>query len=270
MAGEEKKFCFVISPIKDPVSLERKHADTVLEYIIRPALEADYTVKRADEDQRPGQITNQMIRDIVDADLIVANLSGLNPNVMYELGIAHALKKKVIHLIDDKTGLPFDLSHSRAILFDVADPISHSKAADQLAAQARKVAGVDVVSNPFSDALAEPQKFDIEELKALAVGDLMASINSLKDRLSALETGRSKPSVRDIPTQWDTFIVPDIGHYLSIIDNKERESQFDERVLSINYDRQQDLFEVKAFCTEQKFLNDYPLFKGVKLKFEKQ
>ena len=222
MAGEEKKFCFVISPIKDPGSLERKHADTVLEYIIRPALEPDYTVKRADEDQRPGQITNQMIRDIVDADLIVANLSGLNPNVMYALGIAHAQRKKVLHLVDQATQVPFDILNSRVIDFDVQDPVSHRVAASALQNHAHAVNAAEVVSNPFSDALAAPQAFDLEELKDLAVGDLMESMKTLQARVSTLEGHRTQPGLVNslvrgaarLSDMLDTMADSEAGQYL--------------------------------------------------------
>jgi hypothetical protein len=60
----------------------------LLRYIIRPALSDEYRVKRADEDALPGSITDQMIRDIDQAQLILADLSNLNPNAFYELGVA--------------------------------------------------------------------------------------------------------------------------------------------------------------------------------------
>ena len=46
-------------------------------------------VKRADEDPRPGLIDAQMIKDLLVADLVIADLSGVNPNAFYEIGIRH-------------------------------------------------------------------------------------------------------------------------------------------------------------------------------------
>ena len=87
----------VISAIGDVGSPERIHADMTLNAIIRPALAecgiTEANVKRADESAEIGMITDHIIMEISDSDLIVADLSFLNPNVFYELGIAHAEEK---------------------------------------------------------------------------------------------------------------------------------------------------------------------------------
>ena len=96
--GEASKppLCFVIGPIGKEGSPERKHADLLLNSVIKQVLEADgfgYKVKRADEDADPGMIGNRMISDIIQADLVVADLTDLNPNAFYELGIRHSTEK---------------------------------------------------------------------------------------------------------------------------------------------------------------------------------
>jgi hypothetical protein len=79
----------VISPIGAAGSDERKHADMTLNSIIRPALSDSGTifdVKRGDESAKIGIIADHLIVEILESDLIVADLSFLNPNVFYELG----------------------------------------------------------------------------------------------------------------------------------------------------------------------------------------
>jgi hypothetical protein len=85
------KKCFVISPIGLPGSEVREQADDVLDYIIAPALK-DLGIEafRADKQMEPGLITDQMIAAILNYDLCIADLSGHNPNVFYELAIAQA------------------------------------------------------------------------------------------------------------------------------------------------------------------------------------
>jgi hypothetical protein len=89
--------CFVISPIgdrdADASSPERRiyeDALQVLEEVIQPACAGfGIPVVRADRISRPGEITEQIYRHLRDAHLVIADLTGANPNVMYELGLRH-------------------------------------------------------------------------------------------------------------------------------------------------------------------------------------
>ncbi|MFO0835866.1 MAG: nucleoside 2-deoxyribosyltransferase [Phycisphaerales bacterium] len=74
--------------------------------------------RRADEIAEPGRITDQIIRCIRDADVVIADLTGSNPNVMYELGYAHALNKPSIILNQTVKDSPFDVKDMRQIVYD--------------------------------------------------------------------------------------------------------------------------------------------------------
>ena len=116
--------CFVIGPIGAAGSEERKHADFLLHGLIKHVLEAGefgYAVKRADEDADPDMITDRMISDITNAELVVADLTGLNANAFYELGICHSAERPVIHIAKASTVLPFDNVTHRATFVDVSD-----------------------------------------------------------------------------------------------------------------------------------------------------
>src|ERR1700722_9256339 len=115
----DKKLCFVIGPIGDEGSDFRIHADWLLEGIIEPVMSEfpDFTVKRADHDPRPGLIDAQMINDLLNADLVIADLSFSNPNAFYEIGIRHMAQKPIIHMQLATEKPPFDLSLYRAIKF---------------------------------------------------------------------------------------------------------------------------------------------------------
>jgi hypothetical protein len=91
--------CFVISPIGQPGSAAREHADDVYECIIRPALkEAEVDGQRADHVKDVGRITRQMYDEILTSDFCIAVLHGFNPNVFYELAVAHSAGIPVILL----------------------------------------------------------------------------------------------------------------------------------------------------------------------------
>src|SRR5262245_8278139 len=114
MAAEPKStkpLCFVIGPIGKDGTIERKHADLLLHSVIKHVLEGQefgYKVKRADEDADPGMIGDRVISDIIKAPLVVADLTDLNPNAFYELGIRHSTELPTIHVAKAQTILPFD------------------------------------------------------------------------------------------------------------------------------------------------------------------
>jgi hypothetical protein len=78
-------------------------------------------------------ISVDVVNALIDADLVIADLTFLNPNVFYELGLRHAQRKPTIHLASHDTQMPFDNADHRAIFFDVGDWDSHRKAKMRLA-----------------------------------------------------------------------------------------------------------------------------------------
>jgi hypothetical protein len=114
------KSCFVISPIGAPGSQTREHADDVFDFIIKPAAEkAGYAPVRADHEARPGTITEHMYDHILGDDLLIALLSGHNPNVFYEVAVAEAAARPLILLIDGTQEIPFDISMRRVLQYDL-------------------------------------------------------------------------------------------------------------------------------------------------------
>ena len=67
------------------------------------------------------------------AKVLVAELTSRNPNVFYELGVAHALKKPVVLVSAHETDVPFDLLHIRVIYYDVNDPFWGTKLIEKVA-----------------------------------------------------------------------------------------------------------------------------------------
>jgi hypothetical protein len=115
---------FVIGPIGDkdaPLGseLRRIHDDAfeILDTVIKPACEANALhVTRADEIIRPGDLVDQVLRLVRDSHVVVADLTGANANVMYELGLRHSTGRLTIQ-IGEKGRLPFDVSTIRTIMF---------------------------------------------------------------------------------------------------------------------------------------------------------
>ncbi len=85
--------------------------DKSYKYIIKPAAEAaGYECIRADEIQHAGNINVPMYQQLLNADVVIADVSTYNPNAFYELGVRHALKPHTtITIAEDKMVFPFDI-----------------------------------------------------------------------------------------------------------------------------------------------------------------
>jgi hypothetical protein len=111
---KEGKYIFVIMPLKADFDAVYKTIRAACAKF--PGVSFD----RSDDLTQTGRITDQIISALKDADIVIADITDQNPNVMYELGFAHALGKKVI-VLNAGQGSPFDVADYRQILFAISD-----------------------------------------------------------------------------------------------------------------------------------------------------
>ncbi len=104
---------FVIMPFEEQF-------DEIYELFIAETLDdMGFQFRRADDIKSQQNILKDIVEGIAKSDLIIADLSKPNPNVYYELGLAHALNKPVISLTQDIAELPFDLKSYRVIEYNI-------------------------------------------------------------------------------------------------------------------------------------------------------
>ena len=72
---------------------------------------------KGDEEFVPKDVLQHIVKCIVKSRIVIANLNGRNPNVFYELGIAHALNKPTILIAHINTEVPFDLKNQYLVLY---------------------------------------------------------------------------------------------------------------------------------------------------------
>ena len=132
----EHPYCFVIMPFGEKKDAQGAVTDfdVVYEEIIEEVMEKRLEIKclRSDKVQAPGWIHRDMLQHIVQADVAVVDISTLNANVFYELGVRHALRKGVTLLIRKKgTQIPFNIRGLRIIEYDLDIKSAH-KAQDEI------------------------------------------------------------------------------------------------------------------------------------------
>lgn len=112
------KRCFVIMPFSETTE---KHTasywDNFFSKFVKLSIEGlGYSCSRSKA--QPSNIIKDILKELVDADLVLAVLTDLNANVWYELGIRHALRKGTIMVIEGGQKLPFDISQYGVIKYE--------------------------------------------------------------------------------------------------------------------------------------------------------
>ncbi len=187
--SNHEKLCFVISPIGDPDSDTRKRSDQVLKHVIRPAaVTCGYEAVRADEIDKPGMITSQVIQHVVNDALVVADLTERNPNVFYELAIRHALRKPLVQIIRKGEAIPFDVAGTRTIYVDHKDLDSVEEAKNEIIKQIKALEkDSSDIETPISVSLDLQLLRQSEKPEERSLADLVAAVVDLRASLSKVE-----------------------------------------------------------------------------------
>jgi len=107
---------FTLAPFGDPF-------DQYYEEIIKPAVEsAKMRALRADEIYGTRHIINDIWQSILTAEVVIAEMTGRNANVLYEVGLSHAVDKPVIMITQTMDDIPFDLRAIRCIVYSTNRP----------------------------------------------------------------------------------------------------------------------------------------------------
>lgn len=190
MEKTQKKWCISIGPFgASPIDISHR---VDLEILLKEALGEEFSYQPFWEIPNT-DMTSDLFKAIVEADLVIADLRGLNPNVMYELGIRHAFNKPTIHLRDVHTKLPWDIDKNYTVTYPLPIQLSHKEELiKEVQERVRKVLSLDQKTKPSYSTLHSV-------IKANAAIDNLPSVSSdLKEVLSNISK-----QVRDLNSKVD-------------------------------------------------------------------
>ncbi|HEV2259713.1 MAG TPA: tetratricopeptide repeat protein [Streptosporangiaceae bacterium] len=164
----------------------QKHFLGVYQTILAAAAQrAGYVPKRSDLGGGPGNITGGIILDLLNADVVIADLTGGNANVLFELGIRHVFRKNgTVHVVDSTRQIPFDIQQYRAIKYttDLADiPDVIDRIVDSIKQREEQVGLSD---NPVHDTVPDLPNF-IRDISEAAQIKRMAELQATLERVQA-------------------------------------------------------------------------------------
>lgn len=187
------KTCFVIMGFGKKISIKHKKGidlDFVYNSIIKPAVaKSDYTVIRADEIDGNSLISRKMFLRLVTADLVIADITSLNANAMYELGVRHALRPySTIIMKDELTDFPFDINDVPYIKYSSRfDECGISRAIKELAKRIQSI--TNELDSPFFTYLSEvpPINYDIIKILEEEIRDSSDSANTYFNTITQIQ-----------------------------------------------------------------------------------
>ncbi|WP_188985185.1 hypothetical protein [Saccharopolyspora thermophila] len=133
-------------PIKSTDSPEHAHFDAIYKFIAQEVRGFGYQPVRGDKINQPGNINKETVKYLAEADLVIADLTDLNPNVFYELGVRHALRRSgTVLLIDESRteAVPFDLGYYRVLSYRSGSPEDIVQLTEQLRVTLQEIGPAD-------------------------------------------------------------------------------------------------------------------------------
>ncbi len=210
MTKNKKKSCFVISPIGKKNSDIRKRADQLFKYIIKDVVEEyDFEPQRADLMAKPGLITSQVIQKVVESELVVADLTGHNPNVFYELAIRHAVRKPLIQFMENGETIPFDIADTRTIFYGLNDLDNVDNVKKELKMNIENILkGNCEIETPISVSLELKFLRESEKPVEKALADILQSLSLLNRKINDFEKNRLSDDLlkNEIISEWSPLL----------------------------------------------------------------
>lgn len=198
----EKKSCFVVTPIGDENTTIRRHIDGIIDQAIVPAIGEEFDVKVAHREYEIGSINDKVIQSVCNSDLVVANLTDLNPNVMFEIAIRYSFGKPAIVIAENGTKLPFDIADEKAIFY-VNDPAGAAELKENIKKYVQKIDWTRCEYGPVFSAIKNAAVINHIESGILdkdnknAFSFLVEKMSDLEDEIRELKVNEYRNEQRE-------------------------------------------------------------------------
>lgn len=185
----DAKKCFIAAPIGSAESEVRRRSDLVRKYIIDEALQPlGYETVRSDDIEKAGEITTQIVSDLIEADLVIADLTGQNANVFYELAIRHSFRKPYIQIVEKGEELPFDVRAFRTVFVDHKDLESAALARRSLHEMIKDIEDGGDVQSPVTHAVTRQQLESSQDPGGKELAQVAEVVERIEARMRRLES----------------------------------------------------------------------------------
>lgn len=144
-------FCFVVMPFDQEYRGVYDHGIVPAVRKVANKVKRRPKCQRTDDISKSSSITRDIVEAICNADIIVADLTGNNPNVFYELGIAHSIGNKTVMITRDIKTVPFDLKTYRIIAYETVDLRFRKLQQNLIRSMEQMLITADMPSNPVQD-----------------------------------------------------------------------------------------------------------------------
>ena len=108
--AEEKSICGIIMPISALDGCPASHWEDVYKILTEAITSIEYVANLVSNAEESGVIQKRIVRNLYENEIVICDVSGKNPNVMFELGLRLAFDKPTIIIMDDKTDYIFDVN----------------------------------------------------------------------------------------------------------------------------------------------------------------
>ena len=195
---ENKPTCLVIMPFSDPDGYSPGHFRKIYEQILSPAIvAAGYTPHRIDENAESTMIHGKLLDQLVNAPMVLCDLSSKNPNVLYELGIRHAFDKPVVLVQEKGQDRIFDIAglttteYRKERLYDevIADQQTIAEAIRQTTS-AEKYSIMSLIQlTPAT--INKDKQISGEDRTKILLTDIYQKLSRIEERSSSIQTPTS-------------------------------------------------------------------------------